>query len=82
MIEGVAALWEHLAIALGFESNVIEIVRRDMFHQSEDACREILRRWLEGQRGTRQPVNWATLVNSLLEAGFVDMVEDLQDLMD
>ena len=81
MIEGVATHWEDLAKALHLETSVIEHVR-DMFHQTEDACREVLRRWLEGQGETRQPVNWATLIDSLLEAGFVDVVEDLQEVME
>lgn len=81
VIQGVAAKWEYLADALHFESSVIEIVRRDTFHQTEAACREVLQRWLEGLEGTRQPVNWGTLIDSLLEAGFVDIAEDLQEVV-
>ena len=82
MIEGVAAQWEALALALHFESSVIEYVRRDAFHQTEDACRKLLQRWLEGQEGTRQPVNWATLIDSLLEAGIVDIAEILKGVVE
>ena len=82
VIEGVAAEWENLALALHFDSSVIEIVRRDTFYQTEDACREMLRRWLEGQGGTRQPVNWRTLIESLLEAGFVDIAENLHAIIE
>ena len=78
MIEEVAGYWEDLARALHFESSVIEHIT-DMFYQTEDACREVLRRWLGRQEGTRQPVNWATLIDSLTEAGFVDIAEDLQE---
>ena len=75
MIEEVAGYWEDLARALHFESSVIE----HMFYQREDVCQEVLRRWLGGQEETRQPVNWATLIDSLTEAGFVDVAEDLQE---
>ena len=70
MIEEMAGYWEDLAQALHFESSVILIT--DMFYQTEDACRE-------GQEETRQPVNWATLIDSLIEAGCVDVAEDLQE---
>ena len=80
MIEEVAGYWEDLARALHFESSVIEHIG-DMFFQTEDACREVLRRWLEGQGETRQPVNWATLIDSLSEAGFVDVAEELQEAL-
>ena len=82
MIEGVAARWEHLAHALHFESSVIEIIRRNSFHQTEDACRDVLWRWLEGQGETRQPVNWATLIESLLDAGFVIMADNLREAVE
>ena len=78
MIEEVAGYWEDLARALHFESSVVEHIT-DMFYQTEDACREVLRRWLGGQEETRQPANWATLIDSLTEAGCVDIAEDLQE---
>ena len=81
MIEGVAAHWEDLAKALDFETSEIEHVR-DMFHQTEDACREVLRRWLEGQGETRQPVNWAILIDSLLEAGIVEIADNLKGVVE
>ena len=71
VIESVAAQWEQLALALHFGSSVIDIVKRNNFYQTEDTCREMLQRWLEGQGETRQPVNWATLIDSLLEAGLL-----------
>ena len=80
MIEEVVGYWEDLARALHFESSVIEHIG-DMFFQTEDACREVLRRWLEGQGETRQPVNWTTLIDGLSEAGFVDVAEELQEAL-
>ena len=77
MIEEVAGYWEDLARALHFESSVIEHII-NIFYQREDTCQEVLLRWLKGQEETRQPVNWATLIDSLTEAGVVDIAEDLQ----
>ena len=82
VIEGVAGHWEDLALALHFETSMIEIVNRDMFHKTENSCRELLRRWLEGQGGTRQPVNWATLIESLIDAGFFDVADDLREVVE
>ena len=76
-----ATEWEELAKALHFESSVIEHVSHTL-HQTKDACQEILRRWLEGQEETRQPVNWDTLIDSLIEAGFVDIATDLQEAVE
>ena len=78
VIESVATNWEYLAQALHFEDGVIETVRRDAYNRAEDSCQEVLRLWLEGQAESRQPVNWGTLIDSLSEAGFVDVAEDLQ----
>ena len=75
VIEGVAAGWEELAKALHFDSSVIEHMRG-----TEDACWNILWRWLEGE--TRQPVNWITLIESLIEAGFIDIATDLQEAVE
>ena len=75
VIEGVAAEWEELAKALHFDSSVIEHMRG-----TEYACWDILWRWLEGE--TRQPVNWDTLIESLIEAGFVAIATDLQEAVE
>ena len=56
--------------------------RLHTLHQTKDTCQEILRRWLEGQEETRQPVNWDTLIDSLIEAGFVDIATDLQEAVE
>ena len=81
MVEAVAAEWEELAKTLHFDSSVIEHVK-ERFPQTEDACQEVLRRWLDGQEGTRQPVHWDTLIDSLLEAGFDSIANDLQEAVE
>ena len=81
MVEAVAAEWAELAKTLHFDSSVIEDVR-ERFPQPETACQEVLRRWLDGQEGARQPVRWDTLIHSLLEAGFFDTANDLQEAVE
>ena len=79
VIEAVMAEWEELAIALHFDSSVIEAVRRDTFYQTSDACRQILCKWLEGEG--QGPVNWSTLLDSLLRASFVNVAVDLKEAL-
>ena len=81
MVEAVAVEWAELAKTLHFDSSVIEDVR-ERFPQPEDACQEVLWRWLDGQEGARQPVHWDTLIDSLLEAGFDDIANGLQEAVE
>ena len=78
VVEAVAEEWEELAKTLHFNSSVIESVR-ESFPLPKDGCQEMLRRWLDRQEETCQPVYWNTLINSLCEAGFVDIANDLQE---
>ena len=79
VMETVAAGWEHVAIALGFEGFVLEAIQRDAHFQTSTACRQILQRWLEG--GGLQPVNWNTLTEALIEAGYLDLATDIRELL-
>ena len=79
VIEAVRAEWEELAIALHFDGSVIEAVKRDAFYQTGDACRQILCKWLEG--GGQGPVNWSTLLDSLIRASLVDIAVDLKEAL-
>ena len=81
VIECVAAEWEKLALALHIPASVIRIVEKDN-RRTEAACRDMLQRWLDGRGESHQPVNWATLIKSLREAGFDVVAEDLQEVME
>ena len=78
MIDTVAAEWEELAIALGFEPAVINYIRRDHVHDAKGACYRVLTKWLaEEEENLRGPATWATLIESLKDAGFASLAEDL-----
>ena len=83
VIDTVAARWEDLAIALGFEA-VIERIRRDYVQDARGACRHVLTEWLaerdEGSSNLRGPVTWATLIDCLIDAGFAGLAEELKKL--
>ena len=79
VMETVAAHWENLAVALGFESCVIETIQRDTHYQTVSACRQILQRWLE-EKGPH-PVNWHTLTEALVKAGYPKLAADVRGLL-
>ena len=80
IIETVAAKWEEVALALHFEGHTIQNIRYDPHIQSIDtACRVMLQKWLDGEG--RQPVAWETLMDALIDIGFVAVVEDLQEIL-
>ena len=79
VIDTVAAQWEELAIALGFEAAVINYIRRDHVHDAKGACCHVLTKWLaEKEENLRSPVTWTTLIECLTDAGFAGLAEDLK----
>ena len=79
VIDTVAAQWEELAIALGFEAAVINYIRRDHVHDAKGACCHVLTKWLmEEEENLRAPVTWTTLIECLMDAGFASLAEDLK----
>ena len=76
-----AAQWEELAIALGFEAAVINCIRRDHVHDAKGACCHVLTKWLaeeETSENLRGPVTWTTLIECLAVAGFASLAKDLK----
>ena len=80
VIEGVAAEWERLAYTLQFSPAVVRTVERDT-KDCTAACVEMLYRWVGGSKGTRQPVNWATLIECLRDCDFVMLARDLENVL-
>jgi hypothetical protein len=76
----VAARWEELAIALGFEASAIEYIGRDHVQDARGACRHVLTEWLaeKAEGNLRGPVTWTTLIDCLTDAGFASLAEDLK----
>ena len=81
MVERVAANWEELAYALHFTFPIVKTVRRDNHGDSVMACDEILHRWISGCEGTRQPVSWKTLIESLRDCDFSTLANDLANAL-
>ena len=81
VVETVAPDWKHVAIALGFNEPKIRTIEMGTFHQPQDACIQMFSDWLEGGHGLREPITWATLIEVLIEAGLVDLAQDLEDII-
>ena len=80
IIETVAAKWEEVALALHFEGHAIQNIQYDpQIRCIDSACRVMLQKWLDGEG--HQSVTWETLMDALVDAGFVTVVEDLQEIL-
>ena len=72
-----ASKWDEVAYSLHFKRQVVNTISRDD-PQDESACEEVLDRWLSGDLTTRQPVTWATLIQSLRDYQQNSLAEDLE----
>ena len=79
VIESTAPIWKKLALALKFPQSIIDIIQANNDNKCENACREMLGRWLNGTMGTRQPVVWQTLIDVLEECDKCELARSLLD---
>ena len=79
VVKAVAANWQRVALRLGVEGCVSEIVLRKHPNDCEGACRDMLNRWLRGERHTEEEERtWSTLLTALSRAGFVELERRLR----
>ena len=70
MVRRAASKWELLARSLGVEESLIGIIKRDHYHSCEEACREVLKRWLNGDHNTGDAGRkWRSIMTALEEIG-------------
>ena len=77
VVTPVAANWQSVALRLGVEGCVSEIMKN---HPSdcEGACQDMLNCWLKGDCHTGEGVRtWSTLLTALSRAGFVELEKRL-----
>ena len=78
VVTPVASNWQRLALRLGVEGCVIEIVSTNYPNNCERACRDILDRWLRGEPHTgEEERTWSTLLTALGRAGFGELERSL-----
>ena len=76
VVEKVQADWADLAYALKFETSAVKAIRRDA-HDVNEACTDMLSRWLDGQ-GERGPRTWATLLKALTDMKQTELVKEIR----
>ena len=70
VVKQAASKWDLLARSLGVQESLIGIVKRDHCHSCEEACRELLNRWLNGDDNTGDAGrNWRSIMTALEENG-------------
>ena len=74
VIETVATRWKRLALALSFESSVIDSIDSG-YLDADRNCAFMLRKWLEQEDTT---VTWETLITALEKIEFTSLAEDLR----
>ena len=81
VIETVAPYWTKLAVELGFDQSRIMILEKDYRDSTEEACRAMFMRWLDGGHDLAQPCTWDTLIKCLGRAGFNDVASSLRTIL-
>jgi len=75
IIETVADQLEEMAHALQLEDHDTHTFEGDPVQ----ACCKMMQQWLNGEG--RKPVSWLTLKESLIDTGFLDLAETLQEIL-
>ena len=79
VVTAVAANWQRVALRLGVEGCVSEVVLRNHPNDCEGACQDMLDRWLKGERHTgEEERTWSTLLTALSRAGFMELERKLR----
>ena len=80
ILDEVAHQWKDLAIALGYDYPKMDSMDQKALRDPREACREMFGHWLDGDNEL-QPVSWDSLVDCLINAGFVDLADRLEEIM-
>ena len=79
VVTPVAANWQKVALRLGVEGFVSEIVLKNHPNDCEGACRDMLDRWLRRDRHTgEEERTWFTLLTALNRADFGELERRLR----
>ena len=82
VVKGVGDKWKDLAKSLNFNKLRIDSIDTGApREQPEEACQQMLTEWLDEDDDLRGPVTWVTLIQSLIDAGLVDMADRLKELI-
>ena len=75
----IASNWDQLALHLGVERHVVDTVKGNHRHRCDEASRDVLNRWLNGERDTgSKQRTWRSVLAALRESGEQEMAEQLR----
>lgn len=57
---------------------MIENIRRNSRHEVQEACREVLLKWLSGQPCSSGPVTWRTLIDIMRKIEYCSLADKLE----
>jgi hypothetical protein len=78
-----ASQWEDLLLHLEFQPQssteaMLRNIARNCRGEVEEACREVLLKWLSGHPSNCQPVTWRTLIAVIKKLDHCVLAEDLE----
>ena len=74
IVTQVAAKWQNLAIKLGVKDFLIDVISKNNHHDCEEACQDMLKRWLREEQHTGgEERTWSTLLTALSKADFEEL---------
>ena len=76
-LESIGSEWEEVAKALDMGQEDIDMIKTRHSDHDEEACREMLATWLEGNNGE---VSWTALTQALIDAGLPQLADDVKDI--
>ena len=74
------AHWEETAIHLRFSPGLIATIKKDN-DKAGNAFDDMMTQWLNGTKGTRQPVTWRTLLTVLQEINHGVLAGDIKSIL-
>lgn len=79
VVPKVAPNWQRLALKLGVKDSLIRVIFQNQPDDCEEACLDMLYRWLTGEQHTgKRDRTWSYLLTALGRAGFVQLEQDLR----
>ena len=78
VVESIGSEWEEVAKALDMGQEDIDMIKSRHSDNDEEACREMLATWLEGNNGE---VSWTAFTQALIDAGLPELADSLKDVL-
>jgi len=78
--ESVCAQWGDVATQLIFSSSLIDIIKKNN-NRVEEAFDDMMKRWLNGIKGTHHPITWSTLLAVFQEIDYNTLATDLETIL-